>query len=112
MLEDFTDRYGIFPDPEVTRHIGDGLSTREEELAYLMRCAVHWTMLGCGYWIVRDMKRGRSVGEVGFADHRSELVSPLLDAPPVSWALAVQSMHGRGYAAEAERAAPDRVAGC
>src|ERR1700749_5163245 len=94
----------MWGDPVVTRYIGGKPFTREEVWARLLRYAGHWAMLGFGYWVVRDAQSGRFVGEVGFADYHREIEPSLLGTPEVGWALD-PSVHGRGYATEAVRAA-------
>ena len=85
-----------------------------------MRYVGHWTVLGFGYWVVREKASGRFVGEVGFADFRRELTPsnesptdgepqtyrPLEGAPEIGWVLAPWA-HGKGFATEAARAAID-----
>jgi RimJ/RimL family protein N-acetyltransferase len=51
---DFDDSFAMWSDPEVTRFIGGQPSTREETWSRLLRYVGHWTMLGFGYWAVRD----------------------------------------------------------
>ncbi|WP_345815725.1 GNAT family N-acetyltransferase [Paraburkholderia sp. PREW-6R] len=93
-------------DSEVIRFIGGKPFTREEVWARLLRYAGHWTMLGYGYWVVREKESGRFLGEVGFADYHREIEPSLMDTPEVGWALD-PAVHGRGYATEAVRAALD-----
>jgi RimJ/RimL family protein N-acetyltransferase len=120
----------MWGDAQVTRHIGGrppGVCTRlkgailrtgtgrssrfarrglarEEAWTKLLRYAGHWTWLGFGYWVVTETASGRFVGEVGFADFRRDIEPPLGEAPEIGWVL-VPSVHGRGYATEAVRAA-------
>ena len=102
--DDFLDSYAMWSDPEVIRYIGGKPFTREEVWARLLRYAGHWAMLGFGYWVVRDTQSGRFLGEVGFADYHREIEPSLLRTPEIGWALD-PSVHGRGYATEAVRAA-------
>jgi RimJ/RimL family protein N-acetyltransferase len=104
-LDDFLESYAMWSDPEVVRYIGGQLFTREEVWA-LLRYAGHWAMLGFGYWVVRDTQSRRFLGEVGFADYHREIEPSLLGTPEIGWALD-PSVHGRGYATEAVRAALD-----
>jgi RimJ/RimL family protein N-acetyltransferase len=97
---DFRDCAAMWADPLVTRHIGGRPSTAEETWARLLRYAGLWTLLGLGYWAIRERDTGRFVGEAGFADFRRELTPSLEGAPEAGWALAAWA-HGRGFATEA-----------
>jgi RimJ/RimL family protein N-acetyltransferase len=103
-LDDFDESFAMWSDAEVIRYIGGRPFTREEVWARLLRYAGHWAMLGFGYWVVRDTQSGRFLGEVGFADYQREIEPPLDGTPEIGWALD-PSVHGRGYATEAVRAA-------
>jgi len=103
-LADVDECQAMWADPLVTRHIGGRPFSAEEVWARVLRYAGLWSLLGFGYWVVRERASGRFVGEVGLADFR-RAVSPGLDgAPEVGWALAPWA-HGRGLATEAVRAA-------
>ncbi|HEX2208435.1 MAG TPA: GNAT family N-acetyltransferase [Longimicrobium sp.] len=102
-LADFAECAALWGDPLVTRHIGGRPSTPEEVWTRLLRYAGMWTLLGFGYWVVRERETERLVGEVGLADFRRE-ITPLIDAPEAGWVLAPWA-HGRGLATEAVRAA-------
>ena len=104
VLEDYDDSFAMWSNPEVIRFIGGQPFTREEVWARLLRYVGHWTLLGFGYWVVREKASGRFVGEVGFANFRRQIEPPLDDMPEVGWAL-VPAFHGRGYATEAVSAA-------
>jgi RimJ/RimL family protein N-acetyltransferase len=64
----------------------------------------HWTLLGFGYWALEEKASGEFVGELGFADFKRDLDPSLSGVPEMGWVLA-RSVHGRGYATEAVRAA-------
>ena len=104
VLEDYDDSFAMWSNPEVIRFIGGQPFTREEVWARLLRYVGHWTLLGFGYWVVRDKASGRFVGEVGFANFRRQIEPPLNGTPEVGWAL-TPAFQGRGYATEAVRAA-------
>ncbi|MGK9232154.1 GNAT family N-acetyltransferase [Inquilinus limosus] len=102
--EDFDDLAAMWADPGVTRFIGGRPSTSEESWARLLRYGGLWSLLGLGYWAVRDRASGRFVGEVGFADFRRGLGPDFDGAPEAGWILAPWAQ-GRGLAGEAVRAA-------
>ena len=102
--DDFADCAAMWGDAAVTRHIGGKPFTPEEVWSRLLRYIGHWSVLGFGYWVVREQGTGRFVGEVGFADFKRELQPAFDGAPEIGWALAAAA-HGRGYATEAVRAA-------
>jgi len=104
--EDFGDSASMWGDPEVTRYIGGKPLTDEEVWSRLLRHIGHWSLLGFGYWVVREKDSGRFVGEVGFADLKRAIDPPFDGAPEIGWVLAPWS-HGRGYATESARAVID-----
>lgn len=65
-----------------------------------------WTMLGYGYWMVRERSTGQFVGEVGLADFRRQLEPGLEGMAEAGWALRPE-YQGRGLAREAVGAALD-----
>ena len=99
---DFADCVALWGNPDVVRHITGVPSTAEATWARLLRYAGHWSLLGYGYWAVRDRATQQFLGEVGFADHHRD-VAPVLEPPESGWVLAPQA-HGRGLATEAVRA--------
>jgi len=103
-VDDFDDCAAMWADPAVTRYIGGKPSTGEEVWARLLRYVGHWSLLGFGYWAIEDRATGRFIGELGFADFKRSIEPPIGDVPELGWALA-SSMHGKGYATEAVRAA-------
>ena len=105
-LEDFEESAAMWADPLVTRYIGGKPLSKEEVWARLLRSAGLWSLLGYGYWVVRERETGRFAGEVGMADFHRDLVPALDGAPEVGWILAPWA-HGRGFATEAVRAVLD-----
>jgi RimJ/RimL family protein N-acetyltransferase len=103
-VEDFEDSAAMWGDAGVTRFIGGRPASREECWARLLRYAGLWSLLGYGYWVVRETATGRFVGEVGFGNFLRELEPPFGDTPEMGWALS-PAAQGQGYAAEAVRAA-------
>ncbi|WP_349369369.1 GNAT family protein [Salinarimonas sp.] len=101
---DLEDVAAMWADPAVVASIPKPPSSREESWGGLLRYAGLWSLLGFGYWAVRERGTGRFVGDVGFADFR-RTVSPSLDGTrECGWVLAAWA-HGRGYAGEAVAAA-------
>jgi len=72
----------------------------------LLRYGGLWTMLGYGFWTVRERDTGRFVGEVGLADFHRDVDWGPADPPECGWVLAPHAQ-GRGYATEAVAAALD-----
>ncbi len=103
-LADFEDSAALWADPEVVRYISGKPSTLEESWSRLHRYVGHWTLLGFGYWAVREAASGRFVGEVGFADFKREMTPSFDGAIEAGWVLA-PSAHGQGFATEAMTAA-------
>jgi RimJ/RimL family protein N-acetyltransferase len=100
---DFDESAAMWGDPDVVKHIGGKPFTREEVWSRLLRYVGHWSVMGYGFWVVRERMTRAFVGEVGIAQFKRELEPPL-DAPEVGWVLAT-SAHGKGYATEAVTAA-------
>ena len=103
--EDLGDSAAIYADAALMRHNNGGkVSTRTESWARVLRFAGSWSLVGFGYWAVREARSGRFVGDVGFSDLRRDIVPPLDGIPEIGWALAAWA-HGNGYATEAALAA-------
>jgi RimJ/RimL family protein N-acetyltransferase len=49
-------------------------------------------------------RRPASIGDVGFADFKRDIIEPMRDVPEIGWVLASHA-HGKGIATEAVRAA-------
>ena len=98
--EDFSEYAEMWGDPRVTRHVGGRPFTSEECWHRLLRGVGHWHVLGFGYWVLREKRSTRFVGEVGFADLRREIDPPLGATPEMGWVLSPWS-HGQGFATEA-----------
>ncbi len=90
----------MWSDPLVIQHILGKPLTEEEVWARLLRYAGSWTLLGLGYWVVREKATGLFVGEVGFTDLRREITPALGRLPESGWVLS-SAAHGRGFATEA-----------
>jgi RimJ/RimL family protein N-acetyltransferase len=103
-LDDFAEVAAMWGDPDVVRYISGEPLSDEDVWGKMTRIVGHWSLMGFGYWVVREKATGRFVGEVGFGDFKRQLSPPFDGAPEAGWALATWA-HGKGYAAEAMRAA-------
>jgi RimJ/RimL family protein N-acetyltransferase len=103
-IDDLGECAAMWADPRVTRHIGGRPFSGEEVWTRLLRYVGHWSLLGFGYWAIREKASGRFVGEVGFADYKREIEPAFAGAPELGWALAPWA-HGQGFATEAVVAA-------
>jgi len=105
-VRDLPDSAAMWGDPEVVRYITGEPQSLEDVWGKILRMMGHWEAMGFGYWVVREKTTGRFVGEVGFGDFKREINPAFEGAPEAGWALATWA-HGKGYAAEAMRAALD-----
>jgi RimJ/RimL family protein N-acetyltransferase len=103
-LEDLDDCAAMWADPNVVKYIGGRTSTRQDTWFRLLRYVGHWSLMGYGYWVLREKTTGRFVGEAGFADFKREwlLEHGAESSPEAGWALASWA-HGAGFATEAVR---------
>jgi RimJ/RimL family protein N-acetyltransferase len=101
---DLDDCAAMWGDPAVTRHISGAVFSRFESWGKMLRYAGLWTIVGYGYWAIEERATKRYAGDIGFADFKREIDPCYAGIPEIGWVLAT-SMHGRGYAAEAARAA-------
>jgi RimJ/RimL family protein N-acetyltransferase len=102
--DDFDDSFALWSDETVTRFIGGKPFSREDVWSRLLRYVGHWSVMGYGYWTIREKRSGRFIGEIGFANYRRDIEPPLGDTPEIGWAL-MPFAHGQGYATEAVRGA-------
>ncbi|MCI0570643.1 MAG: GNAT family N-acetyltransferase [Myxococcaceae bacterium] len=103
-LEDFRDSLAMWSDPQVTRYIGGTPATEEDVWNRLLRYVGHWSLMGFGFWVIREKASGRFVGEVGLADFKRGIQPSIDGVPEAGWALAPWAQ-GKGYATEAVGAA-------
>jgi RimJ/RimL family protein N-acetyltransferase len=102
-LTDFNECAAMWADPEVTRYIAAGARFSASDVwSRLLRYAGHWSLMGFGFWAVRERATGAFVGDVGMMDFQ-RAIEPALRAPECGWVLAAWA-HGKGYATEAVRA--------
>jgi RimJ/RimL family protein N-acetyltransferase len=93
----------MWADPNITKYISGRPSTEQQTWMRLLSYVGHWSILGFGYWAIEERRSGDFVGEVGFADFKRNISSPMKNAPELGFALATK-FHGRGFATEAVRA--------
>lgn len=103
-LEDFADSAAMWADARVTRYIGGKPFSHSEVWSRLLRHRGHWSLLGFGYWVLRERHTHRFVGEVGFFDLKRDIEPRFDGTPEMGWALAPWAQ-GQGLATEAVRAA-------
>jgi RimJ/RimL family protein N-acetyltransferase len=97
--EDLDPYAAMCADPEVMRYVGErSVLTREDAWRQLAMLTGHWQLRGFGMWAVEEHATGVFVGRVGL--HYPEGWPDR----ELAWALA-RPFWGRGYAAEAARAA-------
>jgi RimJ/RimL family protein N-acetyltransferase len=99
-IADVEDSAAMWADPRVVAFIGGRPFTPEEVWNRLLRYAGLWSLLGYGYWTIRERATDRFVGEIGFANYRRAAVPALGDTPECGWVLAPWA-HGGGFAREA-----------
>jgi RimJ/RimL family protein N-acetyltransferase len=100
---DFPDMLAMWRDPVVVTHFGGVPSTPEECWTRLLRYSGLWTVLGFGYWRIRERDSGRFVGEIGLADFGRDITPSLAGCPEAGWVLAPWA-HSQGFAQEAAEA--------
>lgn len=104
-LDDHNQVIEMWRDPAVTRYIlGGQLSTPRETWMRMLSYLGLWSMLGYGYWAIKEKSTGRYVGDLGFADFHRDIEPSTRYIPEAGWALASWAQ-GKGYATEALLAA-------
>jgi RimJ/RimL family protein N-acetyltransferase len=89
----------MWGDPIVIQHILPRPLTEEEVWHRLLRYSGSWSLLGMGYWVVREKATGVFFGEVGLSDLCRDISPSLGKIPEAGWVLSSES-HGRGFATE------------
>lgn len=100
---DFPDMLAMWREPAVVRYFGGVPSTAEECWTRLLRYAGLWSVLGFGYWRIRERATGRFVGEIGLAEFGRDITPSVAGWPEAGWVLAPWA-HGQGFAREAAEA--------
>ena len=104
--QDLDDFAATMADPEVVRHLAIEPLNREDALRRIFLAAGQWPILGMGMWAVELKETSRVVGHVGFFDMERDMDPCLIGQPEMGW-IFDSSVHGRGIAGEACRAALD-----
>ena len=94
----------ILGDPEVTRHLGGNLFSREDTWRRMLAAPGLWALLGYGYWAVERREDGVFLGQAGFADFKRDMQPSIEGLPEMGWIFAPHAQ-GHGFAAEAVAAA-------
>ena len=102
--DDFDAYAATLADREVVRHLGGQPFNREDAWRRLTMAVGQWPLLGYGYWGVELKHDGRMVGQIGFADFERGMTPNISGLPEMGWVFD-KSVHGKGIAAEASRAA-------
>jgi RimJ/RimL family protein N-acetyltransferase len=104
ILADFDDSFAMWRDPRTVAFIGGTPSTPDRAWQRVLTYAGLWSLIGFGYWSVRERETGAFVGEVGFADFHRGTDPSFNGEPEMGWAIAPDH-YGKGYATEAVMAA-------
>jgi RimJ/RimL family protein N-acetyltransferase len=105
VASDFPAFAAMRADPVVMRFLGKGdLLDEEESWMRFQSMFGHWQLKGFGAWAIEERVGGALIGSTGFADKKRPSSHPASGAPEMGWSLA-SSVHGKGYASEALRAA-------
>src|SRR5689334_3667585 len=84
-LSDFKESAAMWGDPIVIQHILPRPLTEEEAWHRLLRYSGSWSLLGMGYWVVREKTTGVFVGEVGLSDLCRDITPSLGKLPEAGW---------------------------
>lgn len=90
----------MWGDPLVVERIPARPQTEEEVWTRVLRYAGSWSLLGMGFFVVREKTTGLFVGEVGLTDLNRDISPSLGKLPEAGWVLS-NAAHGRGFATEA-----------
>lgn len=94
----------MWQQPQFYQHLGGQPLAEDEVWGRILRHAGLWELLGYGFWAVEEKATGQFIGVVGFGAWQRAITPSLRGWPEAGWVFAPHT-HGRGYAAEATRAA-------
>lgn len=98
-VSDFEDSLSLWSNSEVVRFIGGTVSSEADVWSRLLRYGGLWSLLGLGYWVVREHASGRFLGEVGFSRFHRGLGPDFDKDVEAGWAM-LPSAQGQGLASE------------
>ncbi len=104
--DDYPSSSAMWADPQVTRFIGGRPSSAQQTWSRLLGYVGHWQLQHYGYWAIEEKSTGRFIGDVGFSDFKRDIIEPMRNVPELGFAL-ISTVHGKGYATEAVRAATE-----
>ena len=96
----------LWADPAVVRFIGGTALGREDTWRRALAACGQWPYTGFGYWIAELKETGALAGQLGFADFKRDM-QPALEGEPELGYVFHPSVHGKGIAFEACKAALD-----
>jgi RimJ/RimL family protein N-acetyltransferase len=103
-LEDYEPYAAMVAEPEVYRYASAAPMSREDAWHRILSRTGHWAALGYGLFAVIDRQSGAFVGETGLGKFRRGL-GPDFDADDEAAWVFTGTVHGKGIAQEAARAA-------
>lgn len=102
--EDLADCAAMWGDLEVSRYIASKPLSRSEVWARLLRSIAHWQVMKYGLWVVESKESHEFLGQVGFFEHRRDVIPPHEGIPEAGWVFKLEA-HGKGLATETMQAA-------
>ena len=94
-VTDLDDYAAAVGDPEVMKHIGDGVPmSRQDAWRSMAFLSGHWNLRGFGLWAIEEKATGRVLGRVGY------FLPEGWPSEEIGWLLR-RDAWGRGYATEA-----------
>jgi RimJ/RimL family protein N-acetyltransferase len=103
---DFDAYHTTMQDPEVMRYLGAEALGREEATRRMSLFTGFWELQGRGMWAVEMKGGGPMIGHVGLFDLRRDMEPSIEGLPEMGW-IFDRSVHGKGLAYEAAKAALD-----